>query len=101
MESMSCPLTPKSHSLISPREFTRMLEGLTSNGRGHVQKWNHAVRVHPDIRMRAGRLQTLSEHLISPPLHWCVNIHVGMCENPYTAMKEHVYIKPITRTERN
>lgn len=30
MESMSCPLTPKSHSLISPRELTRMLEGLTS-----------------------------------------------------------------------
>lgn len=30
MESMSCPLTPKSHSLISPREFTRMLDGLTS-----------------------------------------------------------------------
>lgn len=27
---MSCPLTPKSHSLISPREFTKMLEGLTS-----------------------------------------------------------------------
>lgn len=30
MESISCPLTPKSQSLISPREFTRMLEGLTS-----------------------------------------------------------------------
>lgn len=30
MESMSWPLTPKSHSLISPRELTRMLEGLTS-----------------------------------------------------------------------
>lgn len=34
MESMSCPLTPKSQSLISPREFTRMLEGLTSAGEG-------------------------------------------------------------------
>lgn len=33
MESMSCPLTPKSQSLISPREFTRMLEGLTSAGK--------------------------------------------------------------------
>lgn len=33
MESMSCPLTPKSHSLISPRELTRMLEGFTSKGR--------------------------------------------------------------------
>ena len=33
MESMSCPLTPKSQSLISPREFTRMLEGLTSVGK--------------------------------------------------------------------
>lgn len=30
MESISCPLTPKSQSLISPREFTKMLEGLTS-----------------------------------------------------------------------
>ena len=27
---MSWPLTPKSHSLISPRELTRILEGLTS-----------------------------------------------------------------------
>jgi hypothetical protein len=33
MESMSCPLTPKSQSLISPRELTRMLEGLTSAGK--------------------------------------------------------------------
>lgn len=33
MESISCPLTPKSHRLISPREFTKMLEGLTSAGR--------------------------------------------------------------------
>ena len=32
MESMSCPLTPKSQSLISPRLFTRMLDGLTSVG---------------------------------------------------------------------
>lgn len=32
MESMSWPLTPKSHSLISPLEFTRMLEGFTSGG---------------------------------------------------------------------
>ena len=30
MESMSWPLTPKSHSLISPRELTRMLDGFTS-----------------------------------------------------------------------
>ena len=30
MELMSCPLTPKSHSLISPLEFTRMLDGFTS-----------------------------------------------------------------------
>ena len=30
MESISCPLTPKSHSLISPREFTRMFDGFTS-----------------------------------------------------------------------
>lgn len=33
MESMSWPLTPKSHSLISPRELTRMLDGFTSGGR--------------------------------------------------------------------
>ena len=33
MESMSCPLTPKSHSLISPRELTRMLDGFTSGSR--------------------------------------------------------------------
>ena len=31
IESMSCPLTPKSHSLISPSEFMRILEGLTSS----------------------------------------------------------------------
>ena len=31
MESISCPLTPKSHILISPREFTRMFEGFTSD----------------------------------------------------------------------
>ena len=30
MELMSCPLTPKSQSLISPLEFTRMLDGFTS-----------------------------------------------------------------------
>lgn len=30
MESISCPLTPKSQSLISPLEFTKMLDGLTS-----------------------------------------------------------------------
>lgn len=34
MESMSWPLTPKSHSLISPRELTRMLEGFTSTMTG-------------------------------------------------------------------
>ena len=30
MELMSCPLTPKSQSLISPLEFTRMFDGFTS-----------------------------------------------------------------------
>lgn len=30
IELISCPLTPKSHSLISPLELTRMLEGFTS-----------------------------------------------------------------------
>lgn len=30
MELMSCPLTPKSHSFISPLELTRMLDGFTS-----------------------------------------------------------------------
>ena len=30
MELMSCPLTPKSHSLISPLELTKILDGLTS-----------------------------------------------------------------------
>lgn len=44
MESMSWPLTPKSHSLISPREFTRMLEGLTSVG----------TRERDQVRWRAG-----------------------------------------------
>ena len=29
-ELISCPLTPKSHNLISPLEFTRMFDGLTS-----------------------------------------------------------------------
>ncbi len=30
MESISCPLTPKSQILISAREFTRILDGFTS-----------------------------------------------------------------------
>ena len=37
MESMSWPLTPKSHSLISPRELTRMLDGFTSGGRARSE----------------------------------------------------------------
>lgn len=47
MESMSWPLTPKSHSLISPREFTRMLEGFTSVGtrkRDQV-RWRARVQI--------------------------------------------------------
>lgn len=35
IESISCPLTPKSQSLISPLEFTKMLDGLTSG----KKKW--------------------------------------------------------------
>lgn len=38
IESMSCPLTPKSHNLISPRELTSMFEGFTSVGKEDVQK---------------------------------------------------------------
>lgn len=41
MELMSCPLTPKSHSLISPLELTRMFDGFTSEGgwgRGRVEE---------------------------------------------------------------
>ena len=30
IESISWPLTPKSHSFISPRELTKMLDGFTS-----------------------------------------------------------------------
>lgn len=30
MESINCPLTPKSQSLISPRVLTSILDGLTS-----------------------------------------------------------------------
>ena len=30
IESISCPLTPKSHNLISPLELTSMFEGFTS-----------------------------------------------------------------------
>lgn len=41
MESINWPLTPKSHSLISPREFTRMLEGFTSGDSVT------GVRLHP------------------------------------------------------
>jgi hypothetical protein len=32
IESINCPLTPKSHSFISPDEFIRIFEGLTSVG---------------------------------------------------------------------
>ena len=35
IESISCPLTPKSHILISPREFTRMFDGFTSETNTH------------------------------------------------------------------
>lgn len=37
IESISCPLTPKSQSLISPLEFTKMLDGLTSGKKN--KKW--------------------------------------------------------------
>ena len=30
IESINCPLTPKSQSFISPDEFIRIFEGLTS-----------------------------------------------------------------------
>ena len=30
IELINCPLTPKSHSLISPLELTRTFEGFTS-----------------------------------------------------------------------
>lgn len=31
VESINSPLTPKSHSLISPNEFTKIFDGFTSN----------------------------------------------------------------------
>lgn len=39
MESISCPLTPKSHSFTSPRELTRIFDGFISAKklRYHVQ----------------------------------------------------------------
>lgn len=40
MESMSWPLTPKSHNLISPLEFTSMFEGLTSVKEKTILKMN-------------------------------------------------------------
>lgn len=30
IESINCPLTPKSHILISPLELTKMFDGFTS-----------------------------------------------------------------------
>ena len=45
IESISCPLTPKSHSLISPRELTRMLDGFTSTGTHPSQVF--LSEVHP------------------------------------------------------
>ena len=37
-ESISWPLTPKSHSLISPFEFTNILEDLTSAKMNSIDK---------------------------------------------------------------
>lgn len=38
MESINCPLTPKSQIFISPREFTSILEGLTSATENGIKK---------------------------------------------------------------
>lgn len=47
MESMSCPLTPKSHNLISPRELTRMLDGFTSGSRAGREDAPGCCQPHP------------------------------------------------------
>lgn len=36
IESINCPLTPKSHSFISPREFTKIFDGFTSVEQKHT-----------------------------------------------------------------
>lgn len=55
MESMSWPLTPKSHSLISPREFTRMLEGLTSAWQSREGGQLSCQRARGVVREREGQ----------------------------------------------
>lgn len=84
MESMSWPLTPKSHSLISPRELTRMLEGLTSADKqsrrcvqGHVGGQETpappAIRrrsnscSHPDVKEVSVGIRTLTHQRLFTP----------------------------------
>lgn len=59
MESMSWPLTPKSHSLISPRELTRMLDGFTSGGRARSED---TATCHPPHTPRPGCPPLTSVH---------------------------------------
>ena len=57
IESISCPLTPKSHILISPPEFSRMLDGLTSTKRERrvqqTTRQNTATLQRPNGQRRA------------------------------------------------
>ena len=40
-ELISWPLTPKSHNLISPLVFTKILEGLTSANTTEITSWKY------------------------------------------------------------
>ena len=91
MESMSCPLTPKSHSLISPREFTRMLEGLTSERETHaVYLGEHGGQVFNRKHRRAnccrGSVHVLCCELVCYNIsfhHSCVQHWVQQSSNVY------------------
>lgn len=63
MESISCPLTPKSQSLISPLEFTKMLDGLTS-GDGEKKKKKEKIHCFGD---KIGNLTMQGENSHVPP----------------------------------
>lgn len=111
MESMSWPLTPKSHSLISPRELTRMLEGLTSMWRGTQKTFTPCFQRH-DFILEYTTSMLDGVHLNLCNSYYGGKVHLGgsrlnkeqererqqgcadicMCEHIYLYVHTHVYI---------
>lgn len=50
MESMSCPVSPKSHSFMAPPRFITTFEGLMSKGRGEGREGSGGMDTHTSTR---------------------------------------------------